>query len=626
MAILLQKQDAETATDIPQGGASLANAEYTIKYFSVQMDINPEENGITPIKQWVFKTDEQGFSYFAAEWKVSGDDFYYLNADPTLPIGTITIQETKAPEGYLLNPEIFVRKITTDGTNQFVSTYNAPVVPEQVMKGSVELYKRDSESGNLLAGAVYGIYFAGNEVGRLTTDQNGYAKSDLLPYGDYVLQEITAPAGYVLDKTQHQFKIADDGAVVTITATDKNQMGQITGTKLGEVLTGSDFRLTEHGMMYAPIYEQQGLPDAVFEVYAKTDITTPDGTVKYTAGQLVDTVKTDATGKFVTKPLYLGTYVIREQTAPDGYVLDAAEHEVTLTYGGQNADVILSSVSVQNERQRVKITLKKDMEENAIYPNPEAYKDVQFGLYTAEDIIAIDGTVALEANSLLEIITLDDTLTGTTTMDLPIGSYYLQEIATNEAYILDDTRYPIEFVYAGQDIPIVEVVANDGKVISNNLIKGRVELYKESDFPLDIINQGFLNRRLANAEYGIYTVDGVEVGRLLTDLTGYAISELLPYGQYYLKEIAAPYGYGLNDTEYPFTISENLQVITITATDTPKIGKIVPTYNADGGSNAMSATPQTGDSSMTTYIACAVLTSGFIALAVLVMCGCRKKL
>jgi len=134
--LLLQKQDAETET--PQGGASLANAEYTIKYFAVQMDANPEDQGIIPTRQWIFKTNENGFSYFAAEWKVSGDDFYYnVTNNPTLPLGTITIQETKAPEGYLINLEIFVRQITSASIDQFISTYNAPIIPEQVMKGAV---------------------------------------------------------------------------------------------------------------------------------------------------------------------------------------------------------------------------------------------------------------------------------------------------------------------------------------------------------------------------------------------------------------------------------------------------------------------------------------------------------
>jgi len=357
--LLLQKQDAETET--PQGGASLANAEYTIKYFAVQMDANPEDQGIIPTRQWIFKTNENGFSYFAAEWKVSGDDFYYnVTNNPTLPLGTITIQETKAPEGYLINLEIFVRQITSASIDQFISTYNAPIIPEQVMKGAVELYKTDVESGNVLANAVYGIYFHdGTEVGRLTTDIRGYAKSDLLPYGSYYLQEITAPNGYVLDTTQYPFTIGADGQVITINATDKNQMGQITGTKTGEVLTGSTSTVTEDGTLYTPTYQTQGIPNATYDIFAKTDIVTSAGIVKFKAGQLVDTVTTNAQGKFTSKQLYLGTYTLKEKQAPEGFVLDTTEYEVTLTYGGQNQSIVLSPITLSDERQKVIISLKK---------------------------------------------------------------------------------------------------------------------------------------------------------------------------------------------------------------------------------------------------------------------------
>ncbi len=602
VSILLQKVDAETGLAVPQGDTSLANAEFTIKYFSGLYGTNPEEQGIQPTRTWILKTDNDGFSYLSDEWKVSGDKFYYNSqGSVTLPIGTITIQETKAPEGYLLNSEIFVMQITSEGTNQFVNTYNAPIIPEQVMRGSVELYKSDDESSNALAGAVYGIYFHdGTEVGKLTTDETGYAKSNLLPYGSYYLQEITAPNGYVLDTAQYPFTIGTDGQVITINATDKNQMGQIQGTKTGEVLTGSDFRLTELGMMYSPIYEVQGLPNAVYEIYAGEDIATPEGTVKYTAGQLVETVTTDENGQFTSQQLYLGTYVIKEKTAPEGYVQDTTEYEVTLSYGGQNENIVLASISLSNERQKVIVSLKKEMEENTVYPNEEAYKDIQFGLYAAEDILDVNGTAALEKDSLLEVITLDkepaasettgsETLTGTVSMDLPIGNYYLQEIATNEAYILDTTKYPVEFTYQGQETATVEIVANNGQAIVNELQKGQVELIKESDFPTGALEQGFVNHPLEGAVYGIYSTDGKEVGRLTTDITGHAKSELLPYGSYYLKEISAPFGYEINETEYHFVISTDGEVITITAKDQPKIGTITPEYTEHGGGENLRA-------------------------------------
>ena len=145
--IILRKQDSETGSSNSQGGASLANAEFTVKYFSGLYDTNPEEQGIQSTRQWVLKTDSDGFSALSQQDKVSGDDFYYLsNGDPTIPIGTITIQETKAPEGYLLNPEIFVRQITSDGQDQFISTYNAPIIPEQAIRGGVQVRKADAEN------------------------------------------------------------------------------------------------------------------------------------------------------------------------------------------------------------------------------------------------------------------------------------------------------------------------------------------------------------------------------------------------------------------------------------------------------------------------------------------------
>ncbi len=237
--------------------------------------------------------------------------------------------------------------------------------------------------------------------------------------------------------------------------------------------------------------------------------------------------------------------------------------------------------------------------------------DVQFGLYVAEDILDVNGTVALEKDSLLEVITLNketpstdsdntdsittgletsgvatsgsEILTGTVSTDLPIGKYYIQEIATNEAYILDGTKYPIDFTYQGQETAIVEIVANNGQSIVNPLKKGQVELIKESDFPQGALEQGFLNHPLEGAVYGIYSTNDIEVSRLTTDIKGYAKSELLPYGSYYLKEIQPPFGYEINENEYHFVISADGEVITITAKDRPKIGSITAKYTEHGG-------------------------------------------
>ena len=174
-----------------------------------------------------------------------------------------------------------------------------------------------------------------------------------------------------------------------------NQKGRIKGIKTGEVLTGNTSYSTDFGAAYSPSYEVQPLAGAIYDIYAKYDIITPEGTVKYTAGQLIETVSTNNNGEFLSDDLYLGTYIVKEKQAPKGYVLDETKYEVTFTYAGQEETLLFSSLSLSNERQKAIVSLKKEMEQHSVYPNSEAYKDIQFGLYTAEDILDVNGAVSI---------------------------------------------------------------------------------------------------------------------------------------------------------------------------------------------------------------------------------------
>ncbi|MFQ7871770.1 MAG: collagen binding domain-containing protein, partial [Coprococcus phoceensis] len=147
VGILLGKVDAETNQNKPQGSATLQGAQFTVKYYAGlwEADKDPAAIGKTPVRTWVFQTDEDGFTMYDASYKVRGDDLYVSpNGDPSIPIGTLTIQETKAPEGYLINQEVFVRQITAEGNAEWVNTYNRPVVPEKVMK--LDLVKRQEKT------------------------------------------------------------------------------------------------------------------------------------------------------------------------------------------------------------------------------------------------------------------------------------------------------------------------------------------------------------------------------------------------------------------------------------------------------------------------------------------------
>lgn len=142
----------------PQGDGNLAGAEYTVKYYNGLYDSVEALDGIKPTRTWVYKTDEDGI--IALQDKdaiVSGDDFYYsANGLLTFPLGTVTIQETKAPKGYFINDEIYLRQITPEGTAERVNSYNKPTdetaQSEKVKKMKVHIFKTSTEESGQMPG------------------------------------------------------------------------------------------------------------------------------------------------------------------------------------------------------------------------------------------------------------------------------------------------------------------------------------------------------------------------------------------------------------------------------------------------------------------------------------------
>ncbi len=224
VGVLLEKLDSDTGEAVAQGDGSLAGAEFTVKYYDGYYTTASQVSGLTAERTWVLKTDEDGCIMWRSDYLVSGDkDLYYNEAgDSVLPLGTVTIQETKEPTGYLLNDETFVIQITGDGTAETVFTYNEPKVPEPVIRGGVEVQKRDVESlrdDPQGSGSFDGItleitntsdaavmvdsdgdgvlekFEPGEVVLTLVTDENGYAAtaSDALPYGSYTITETAVP-------------------------------------------------------------------------------------------------------------------------------------------------------------------------------------------------------------------------------------------------------------------------------------------------------------------------------------------------------------------------------------------------------------------------------------------------
>lgn len=180
MDLTVQKIDSETGEPKPQGGAAFKDAQFTVKFYVEQMDKDPAASGKKPVRTWVFKTDAEGRVKFTKDYLVSGDAFYYQTngTTPCLPLGTVTVQETKAPEGYFINKDVFVRKITGDGRQESVSCYQAPSVPEQVYRGDLEFVKVSDGDLSRLANVPFSITSkTTGESHVIVTDKNGYAST-----------------------------------------------------------------------------------------------------------------------------------------------------------------------------------------------------------------------------------------------------------------------------------------------------------------------------------------------------------------------------------------------------------------------------------------------------------------
>ena len=241
-------------------------------------------------------------------------------------------------------------------------------------------------------------------------------------------------------------------------------------------------------------------------------------------------------------------------------VLNEEIHGVELVYAGQNIAVTETATDFVNERQRVEIDLVKSLETNEAYgigKNGEIF-DVTFGLYAAEDMTAADGEV-IPADGLIEIVSLDENGKGTVKSDLPIGSYYVQEISTNDAYIISDQKYPVVFEYAGQDTAAVHISANEGNAIENEIIYGSVS-GKKSDED---------GKALGGALIGIFKTGTTEFTKETAIATtvsaengSFSFAEV-PYGTWIIREIESPKGFVLSEEEIAVTISEVDEVVEI---------------------------------------------------------------
>ena len=566
---------------------------YTLEYNSASNDVNEQvikgniaiikhtDNGETQIETPEIEATFEVYPKSAGSYEDAKEtERDFLTCDENgfaqtkdMPYGVYVVEQTSGWDGReLMKPfDVF---ISADGQTYRYLINNANY------ESYIKIVKVDAQTRkiNPYAGAGFQLYRPDGSlitqsftyptpvtIDTFYTNDEGYLITpEKLEYGSgYSLVEVSAPYGYVLSSEPVYFDVVQDDstdedgiAVIEVVKENTAQKGVIKISKSGEVFSS----VTESEGMYQPVYSVQGLAGAVYEITAAEDIYTLDGTLRYAAGEVVDTVTTDETGLAESKPLYLGKYEIREIEAPYGMVLNGEIHAAELVYAGQEIEITETAASFYNERQKAAVSLDKVLEQNNLFgigANGEL-SAVTFGLFAAETLTAADGS-AIPADGLLEILSVDENDRAVCKTDLPFGSFYFKELSTDEHYILTDEKYPVVFGYAGQDAALVEIRANDGKPIDNDLIYGEIHgLKKDED-----------GNALSGALIGLFKADCTEFTAENAIMTATSAEDGVfsfadvPYGNWVVREIEAPTGFVLSEESFAVNVDKDGAVIEV---------------------------------------------------------------
>lgn len=602
VGVLLGKIDKETSKNKPQGSASLAGAEFTVKYYSGFFDVDPATQGQNAVRTWVIRTDENGYAELSDNFKVSGDNFYYNGTSaPTLPLGTITIQETKAPTGYLVNNTVYIQKITSSGSGENVFTYNQPSIPEQSIRGGVKICKRDSETkrsvaqgGATLGNAQFSIvtlndnpvvvdgveYRKGQVVKTIVTDSTtniASTGSDTLPFGNYKIYESQAPTGYKMDGAQErQFSITQNGVIVDLTDESNSIYNDVIrgGVKICKRDSETKRSVAQGGAT---------LGNAYFNIITLNDNPVVVEGHEYSKGQVVKTIVTDSTTNIAStgnNTLPYGTYKIIEAKAPTGYLSEGIiERTFSITQDGVIVDLTSTENSILNDVIRGGVEIyKRDYETNENKPQGSAtLEGAVFDIITLNDnSVLVDGTEYSKGEVVKTITTDIKGYASTATDTLPYGTYKIIETKEPTGYLgqgVLERQFRVT-----QDGVLVDMTGADNS-IRNKVIRGDIELSKFGRLsetseatemnPLEGVIFSVTSNTTGNTWYLVTNENGYAdsecqnvYSRIITNSDGtISVDEnsvvprnsrgFFPYDTYTIKELNTPRGFmPINDITF----------------------------------------------------------------------------
>lgn len=539
----------------------------------------------------VLKTDENGVPLANAEFIVKSADnpnrMYRIGTTDRdgkaklsmgLPYGRYIVSEVKFPDGYTYSGQTEY-PITICDETQFITVRAV----NKLKSSRLKVIKADSETGQTVKG-VTGFKLKNTKTGEESevyyTDENGSLTLQReITYGNYELTEVVPPNGYVLNTTPVSFSIDGNTPEVVIRLSDKPEKGKISVLKRGEMFSS----VAETDGKYTPVFSEKGLKGAEFEVTAAEDIYTADGTLRVSKGALADTLVTDESGEAESKELYPGKYLLREISAPDGFVLDTEVKELTVTAG-------IKKIEVKNERKKQEFKLKKELETDQKFGigfNGEIL-NIRFGLFPKTELTALDGSI-IPADGLIETAAPDEDGFICFAADMPYNAEcYIKELETDKHYILSGEQYL------------------SGDTAENKIIRGSIEGLKTD--PNGRVLRGAVIGLFYPFETEFSKDTAIEVFE--TDEAGRFLFENVPYGEWIIRELKAPDGYILSDENYTVTVKENGETVKLNI----KNSKILKPLSAP-------ESPKTGDTA-NLLIPSAVL---FTALAVIIFLSKKFK-
>ena len=486
-----------------------------------------------------------------------------------LPYGLYVLKQVKGKEGHALKSpvEIFIRG-DEDVANPPILTIN-----NQAIRYRLKLIKTDAKTGKTvrLANTAFKLldsdgnvvtqtvsYPTRREIDTFYTDENGEVTlPETVTRGMYFIEEVQAPQGYLIRTERLGVFVGETGDApgeaytLDIEIPNEPVMGRAMVEKKGLKFVRLEEQADAFGnIVHQPVYEEGYLAGAVFELRAAEDIVGKDGTLWFHAGDVADTITTTEAGKDASKELPLGRYELVEVSAPEGYLLDGAPHEVELRYENDHTAVVETNVTLGNGYLSTEITMEKEKEDLEIIMDSDHVRQALvntpgegfvFGLFADEELRV--GDVTLTADTLVATGVTDAAGRLAFVGNFPHGAYYVKELSAPDGWTLNPAKFAVTLEPKAQSGGVIRVSLPEP--VHDELIYTRVTLTKT-----DITGQ----KTLSGATIEVKDEQGNVMYRETTDANGQIPQIPVTPGTYTFKEVYAPDGYALNEAEMRFTV------------------------------------------------------------------------